>query len=136
MSLTKCKSANPRTANPGISVRERAAFRKGARRDYFGISGNVCDAPRGCASATGVVISDVGPAIGTPAGATITSASLFGANDATRPGFMVLRVKGPSRFHAAFCRGTCRGRHACATCKSSFRGSSRALFLPLPVSEK
>jgi len=47
------------------------------------------------------VISGGGGAIGKlPAGATITSASLFSANDATRPGFMVLRVKGPSRFHA------------------------------------
>lgn len=45
-----------------------------------------------------------GTAIGTPAGATITSASLFGANDATRPGFMVLRAKGLSRFHAGFFR--------------------------------
>lgn len=52
---------------------------------------------------TGVVISDDGSAPGTPAGATITSSSLFGANDAARAGFMVLRVKG----RADFARETC-----------------------------
>lgn len=46
------------------------------------------------------------PVIGTPAGATITPASLFGANDATRPEFMVLSVKGLSR---DFSRRSCEG---------------------------
>ncbi|KOX67219.1 hypothetical protein WN51_09624 [Melipona quadrifasciata] len=43
---------------------------------------------------------DPKPASGTPAGATITSASLFGANDAASVEFMVLRLNG----HVDFAR--------------------------------
>lgn len=40
----------------------------------------------------------VDPTSGSPAGATITSASLFGVNDATSAEFMVLRLKGRTNF--------------------------------------
>lgn len=47
----------------------------------------------------------------TPAGATTTSPSLFGANDAARAGFMVLRVKGLADLAPDHGRETC-GRDA------------------------
>lgn len=40
------------------------------------------------------MVDDLNFASETPAGATITSASLFGANDAASVGFMVLRLNG------------------------------------------
>lgn len=63
---------------------------------YFGISRNVTWLRR---------FRYFKPMIGTPAGATTTRASLFGANDATRPEFMVLRVKGLPRFLSEIMRG-------------------------------
>jgi len=72
------------------------------RRDQEGL---ISGSPRTrCISGAVASVAGVryfgGAAIGKPPAGAITSASLFGANDATRPGFMVLRVKGPSRFHA------------------------------------
>lgn len=53
-----------------------------------------------------VILWTMGPTSGTTAGGTITSTSLFGANDAARARFMVLRVKG----HADFASDS-RGRN-------------------------
>lgn len=81
---------------------KRAEFGEGL---FWDLPGMWCTPYHGCIG-DGCRYFGRGTAIGTPAGATITSASLFGANDATRPGFMVLRVKGLSRFHTGFSRGT------------------------------